>query len=169
MDLRPIVRQLILALLRQEEGSSAGVADRLIVDIGVDLLQIVPGRVSTEVDAHLSHDTQATIEKAHRIVGLYKERGIDTSRIYIKVASTWAGVQACKALEAEGINCNCTLIFSFAQARTSWHFSRQSPIRHVLRSAVWLRECTKPHDKAVRRSTVLLPLDVACAHVWLWM
>ena len=92
-------------------------ADRLIVDIGADLLNYIPGRISTEVDAHLSYDTQATIDKAHRIVGLYKEAGIDTGRIYIKVASTWEGVQACKALEAEGINCNCTLIFSFAQVR----------------------------------------------------
>jgi transaldolase len=96
---------------------SAGVADRLIVDIGCDLLKIVPGRVSTEVDAHFSHDAQATIDKGRRIAALYKERGVDPSRIYVKVASTWAGVQACKQLESEGINCNCTLIFSFAQVR----------------------------------------------------
>jgi len=76
----------------------------------------VPGYVSTEVDARLSFDTDATIAKARRIIDLYKEMGIDKSRILIKIASTWEGIQACKVLEKEGITCNCTLIFSKAQA-----------------------------------------------------
>eukprot|EP01024_Parvocaulis_polyphysoides_P072858 TRINITY_DN930_c0_g1_i6.p1 TRINITY_DN930_c0_g1~~TRINITY_DN930_c0_g1_i6.p1 ORF type:complete len:368 (+),score=59.58 TRINITY_DN930_c0_g1_i6:675-1778(+) len=105
------------------EGSSgtperpwSGVADRLIVNMGAEVLEIVPGRVSTEVDAHLSYDTDATIAKAKRIVGLYKSKGIDTSRLYIKIASTWEGIQACAQLQSEGIDCNMTLLFSFAQA-----------------------------------------------------
>eukprot|EP01026_Neomeris_dumetosa_P054252 TRINITY_DN4875_c0_g1_i7.p1 TRINITY_DN4875_c0_g1~~TRINITY_DN4875_c0_g1_i7.p1 ORF type:complete len:407 (-),score=51.28 TRINITY_DN4875_c0_g1_i7:735-1850(-) len=102
------------------EGTSerpySGVVDRLIVNMGCEVLKIVPGRVSTEVDAHLSYDTEATIAKAKRIIGLYADKGIDTSRVYIKIASTWEGIQACAQLQQEGIDCNLTLLFSFAQA-----------------------------------------------------
>lgn len=76
----------------------------------------MPGYVSTEVDARLSFDTDATVAKARKIIALYQEMGIDKSRILIKIASTWEGIQACKVLEAEGITCNCTLIFSKVQA-----------------------------------------------------
>lgn len=91
--------------------------DRLLVEFGAEILKIVPGRVSTEVDARFSFDTKATIEKALHIIELYKDMGIDKSRVLIKIASTWEGIQAAKVLEADyGIHCNLTLLFSFVQA-----------------------------------------------------
>jgi len=91
--------------------------DRLLVEFGKEILKIVPGRVSTEVDARLSFDTQATISKAQHIINLYKELGISKDRILIKIASTWEGIQAAKELETKhGIHCNLTLLFSFVQA-----------------------------------------------------
>lgn len=92
-------------------------SDKLAVTFGCEILKIVPGRVSTEVDAKLSFDKRATIEKARRLVALYEEAGIGTDRILIKMASTWEGIQAAEELEKEGINCNLTLLFGFAQAR----------------------------------------------------
>jgi transaldolase len=90
--------------------------DRLLVNFGCEILKIVPGRVSTEVDAGLSFDLEATLAKAHRLIGLYEEAGIDRERILIKIASTWEGIRAAEQLEQEGIHCNLTLLFSFAQA-----------------------------------------------------
>jgi transaldolase len=92
-------------------------ADKLAVNIGLEILKLVPGRISTEVDARLSFDKAGSIAKAHKLIRLYQEAGIDKSRILIKLASTWEGICAAKELEAEGINCNLTLLFSFAQAR----------------------------------------------------
>ena len=92
-------------------------ADKLAVNIGVEILKLVPGKVSTEVDARLSFDKTASIAKAQKLIKLYQEAGIDKSRILIKLASTWEGVCAAKQLEQSGINCNLTLLFSFAQAR----------------------------------------------------
>lgn len=84
---------------------------------GCEILKIVPGRVSTEVDARLSFDTNASVEKALKYISLYKQFGIDKSRILIKLASTWEGIQAAQILENEhGVHCNLTLLFSFAQA-----------------------------------------------------
>jgi transaldolase len=91
--------------------------DYLSVLIGEKLLSIIPGRVSTEVDARLSFDTAKTVTKARKLISLYQSIGIDKSRILIKMASTWEGIQAAEILEKEGINCNLTLLFSFAQAR----------------------------------------------------
>lgn len=91
--------------------------DKLAVDIGVEILKTVPGRVSTEVDARLSFDRGMCIAKARKLIALYQERGIDKSRILIKLASTWEGIKAAEALEKEHINTNLTLLFSFAQAR----------------------------------------------------
>ncbi|WVW81613.1 transaldolase [Kwoniella bestiolae CBS 10118] len=90
--------------------------DRLLVEFGSEILKIIPGRVSTEVDAKFSFDTQATINKAHQIIDLYKENGISKDRILIKIASTYEGIQAAKKLEEEGIHCNLTLLFGFGQA-----------------------------------------------------
>ena len=90
--------------------------DKLAVNFGLKILDIVPGRVSTEVDARLSFDTSATIAKAHELIALYEENGISRERILIKIASTWEGIQAAESLEKEGIHCNLTLLFSFAQA-----------------------------------------------------
>lgn len=92
------------------------ITDRLAVNFGAELTKIVPGRVSTEVDADLSFDTDATVAKAKRIIEDYASRGIDKSRILIKVASTWEGFRAVERLQKEGIDCNMTLIFSLAQA-----------------------------------------------------
>jgi len=92
-------------------------SDDLAVSIGHAIQQIVPGYVSTEVDARLSFDTQATIAKAHRLVERYDQAGADTSRLLIKIASTWEGIQAAAALEKVGIKCNLTLLFGFEQAQ----------------------------------------------------
>ncbi|MDG2915546.1 transaldolase [Bisgaard Taxon 10/6] len=91
--------------------------DKLAVNIGLEILKLVPGRISTEVDARLSYDTQGTIEKARKIIALYNEAGVTNDRILIKIASTWQGIRAAEVLEKEGINCNLTLLFSQAQAR----------------------------------------------------
>jgi len=90
--------------------------DEVIVRFGLEILKVVPGRVSTEVDARLSFDTAATIARAHHLIGLYERAGIARERVLIKVAATWEGIQAARALEREGIHCNLTLLFSFCQA-----------------------------------------------------
>lgn len=99
-----------------EQGLLDNMTDRLAVEIGREILNIIPGKISTEVDARLSFDTQATLERACKLIGLYAEAGIGKERILIKIASTWEGIQAARQLEQEGINCNLTLLFSFAQA-----------------------------------------------------
>ena len=94
--------------------------DKLAVNIGLEILKLVPGRVSTEVDARLSYDTEATVTKARKLIALYEAAGItgiNKNRILIKIASTWQGIRAAEILEKEGINCNLTLLFSEAQAR----------------------------------------------------
>jgi transaldolase len=95
---------------------SVAFMDRLFIDFGSEILKIVPGRVSTEVDAGLSFDTDATVAKARKLIGMYKEAGIKPDRVLIKIASTWEGIRAAEQLEREGIHCNLTLLFSFAQA-----------------------------------------------------
>ena len=91
--------------------------DKLAVLIGQEILNIVPGRVSTEVDARLSFDQQASIARARKLIDLYEQNGIGRDRILIKLASTWEGIQAAAVLEKDNINCNLTLLFSFAQAQ----------------------------------------------------
>jgi len=95
----------------------ADASDKLAVLIGKEIVGVIPGRISTEVDARLSFDTSATVAKARKLVGMYAEEGISKDRILIKIASTWEGIQAAEILEKEGIQCNLTLLFSFAQAR----------------------------------------------------
>ncbi|MCJ2141779.1 transaldolase [Methylobacterium sp. E-066] len=92
------------------------VADRLAVSVGVELTKLVPGRVSTEVDANLSFNTDRTLEKARAIVRAYDERGVSRDRVLIKIASTWEGIQAARVLQREGVDCNLTLLFSLVQA-----------------------------------------------------
>ncbi|WP_437511189.1 transaldolase [Sorangium sp. So ce1099] len=100
-----------------EPGDAVSLAfDRLAVDFGLRILKIIPGRVSTEVDARLSYDTQATIEKGRRIIRLYEEAGVSRERVLIKIASTWEGIRAAEVLEKEGIHCNLTLLFGLHQA-----------------------------------------------------
>ncbi|CED57129.1 transaldolase B [Aliivibrio wodanis] len=91
--------------------------DMLAVSIGKEILKVVPGRISTEVDACLSYDTEGSIAKARQLIKMYNDAGITNDRILIKLASTWEGIRAAEVLEKEGINCNLTLLFSFAQAR----------------------------------------------------
>ncbi len=95
----------------------ANATDKLAVLIGQEILRIIPGRVSTEVDARLSFDRQASIDKARKLIDLYERDGVERQRILIKIAATWEGIQAAAQLEKEGINCNLTLLFSFAQAQ----------------------------------------------------
>ncbi|MBL4680840.1 MAG: transaldolase [Pseudomonadales bacterium] len=94
----------------------ANCADKFAISIGSEILKIIPGRVSTEVDSRLSFDTQGTIDKAKRLIGLYENEGISKDRILIKMASSWEGIRAAEQLEKEGINCNLTLLFGFSQA-----------------------------------------------------
>lgn len=105
---------------RQQGGSSEArldaAMDKLAVNFGQKITETVPGYVSTEADACLSFDTHATVKKAHRLLELYDGAGVDTSRILVKIAATWEGIQAARQLEAEGIKCNLTLLFGFNQA-----------------------------------------------------
>ncbi len=105
----------------KDAGASATVEtiiDRVLISFGKEILKIVPGRVSTEVDARLSFDTQGTLDKARELIALYEADGVPRERILIKIASTWEGIAAATALQKEGINCNLTLMFSLAQAVT---------------------------------------------------
>jgi transaldolase len=96
--------------------STSDIIDRLLVTFGLEILKIVPGRVSSEVDARLSFDREATLEKARGVIALYEKTGVKRERILIKIASTWEGIKAAEQLQKEGINCNLTLLFSFPQA-----------------------------------------------------
>ena len=100
----------------QTEDQVNYIADQLTIAFGIELTKIVPGYVSTEVDSDLSFNTDATVEKAKQIINSYEQSGVPKNRILIKIAGTWEGIQAVKKLEAEGISCNCTLIFSLTQA-----------------------------------------------------
>ncbi|PZW46485.1 transaldolase [Pseudomonas sp. URMO17WK12:I2] len=108
-------------LLKQAVAASNGdvdlASDRFGVTVGREILQVIPGRISTEVDARLSFDTQATLSRAKRLVELYEEAGVSRERILIKIASTWEGIRAAEQLEKSGVQTNLTLLFSFAQAR----------------------------------------------------
>ena len=94
----------------------ANCCDRFAVDVGREILNIIPGRISTEVDARLSFDTDATIQRAEKLIGMYEDAGIGRERILIKTASTWEGIRAAEQLERQNINCNLTLLFGFSQA-----------------------------------------------------
>ncbi|MCS3506689.1 transaldolase [Achromobacter sp. AGC78] len=110
-------RPLLEHTVRDHPGASAPeLVDRLLVAFGRAILNIVPGRVSTEVDARLSFDTRATIERARGLIALYEAAGVPRERVLIKIASTWEGIQAARALQAEGVRCNLTLLFSLPQA-----------------------------------------------------
>ena len=113
----PEYRPLLDKAVADNKGSSIlEIIDALLVSFGTEILKIVPGRVSTEVDARLSFDTPGTIAKANTLSALYKKAGIPQERILIKIAATWEGIKAAEQLEKNGIRCNLTLLFSFAQA-----------------------------------------------------
>ncbi|MEX1034224.1 MAG: transaldolase [Cellvibrionaceae bacterium] len=112
----PQYSELVAQAITAGRGNAAAASDHLAVAIGKEILGIIPGRVSTEVDARLSFNVPGSIDKAKHLIGLYEKVGVDRSRILIKLASTWEGIRAAELLEKEDINCNLTLLFSFAQA-----------------------------------------------------
>jgi len=120
---KPAYKHLVEKAVEEHKGSSLSgqalmdsVLDRILILFGLEILKIVPGRVSTEVDARLSFDTEGTVAKAHHLISEYAKEGISKDRILIKIASTWEGIKAAEILEKEGIHCNLTLLFSFPQA-----------------------------------------------------
>jgi len=119
------------------------VIDNVLVNFGLEILKIVPGRVSTETDARLSFDTTGTIAKARQLIRLYEAQGIDRNRILIKIASTWEGIHAAELLEREGIHCNLTLLFSFAQAVVCAEAGVQLVSPFVGRILDWYKATTK--------------------------
>ncbi|HWV15192.1 MAG TPA: transaldolase [Cellvibrio sp.] len=118
----PQYQDLVAAAISSTKGIAnsaerlSATGDQLAVSLGSEILKLIPGRISTEVDARLSFDTKASIAKAHRLIELYAKGGVDKSRVLIKLASTWEGIRAAEVLEKEGINCNLTLLFNFNQA-----------------------------------------------------
>lgn len=135
------------AALAEREGMHGpalieSVIDHLLVLFGKEILEIIPGRVSTEVDARLSFDTRGTVEKAHHIVDIYRRQGVDPDRVLVKVASTWEGLLAARQLEQEGIRCNLTLLFSLVQAVTAAEFGATLISPFVGRILDWYREHT---------------------------
>jgi transaldolase len=109
----PLLKQTVAA---HRGAPLAGIVDEVLVRFGLEILKVVPGRVSTEVDARLSFDSAATVARARHLIGLYETAGIGRDRVLIKIAATWEGIQAARALEREGIHCNLTLLFAFCQA-----------------------------------------------------
>lgn len=118
-EYRPLIDQAIKEHKGNDLSGQAltdAVLDRILILFGLEILKIVPGRVSTEVDARLSFDTQGTVDKALQLIAAYEKEGISRDRVLIKIASTWEGIKAAEILEKQGIHCNLTLLFSFAQA-----------------------------------------------------
>lgn len=118
-EYRPIIEEVVASFRNSElkgEELTAALMNKVIVAFGLEILKRVPGRVSSEVDARLSFDTEATVQKAREIMALYEEAGVSRDRVLIKIASTWEGIQAARILEQEGIHCNLTLLFSLVQA-----------------------------------------------------
>ena len=114
---KPEYQPLFAATVQAHKGEPVGdIMNHVLVAFGSEILKIIPGRVSAEVDARLSFDTEATVEKAKTVIALFEAKGIDRERILIKIAATWEGIQAAKILEAQGIHTNLTLMFSLAQA-----------------------------------------------------
>ena len=120
---KPEYKHLVEQAVNEHKGSDLkdcalieSIIDRILILFGLEILKIVPGRVSTEVDARLSFDTAGTVAKARHLIALYEKEGISKDRILIKMASTWEGIRAAEELEREGIHCNLTLLFAFAQA-----------------------------------------------------
>ncbi|MFP6800744.1 MAG: transaldolase [Pseudomonas sp.] len=113
----PGYSELLKSAVSASNGDLGLACDHFGVAVGGEILKIIPGRISTEVDARLSFDTQATLSRAERLIGLYEQAGISRERVLIKIASTWEGIRAAEQLEKAGIQCNLTLLFTFAQAQ----------------------------------------------------
>ena len=112
-EYRPLLEK---AIANAPDASIDGIIDSLLIAFGVEILKFVPGRVSTEIDAALSFDTEATVAKGRELIALYEAAGVSRERVLIKIASTWEGIRAAEILEKDGIHCNLTLLFSFCQA-----------------------------------------------------
>ena len=118
-DYKNLVEKAIAGVKKlnlSREATAARVVDELLILFGLEILKIIPGRVSTETDASLSFDVQGLVAKAHQFISMYEQNGIGRERLLIKIASTWEGIRAAEVLQKEGINCNMTLLFSLAQA-----------------------------------------------------
>jgi transaldolase len=150
---RPLIDQAVAELKGSSLSADAlveSVIDRILILFGKEILKIVPGRVSTEVDARLSFDTAGTVAKARQIIAMYEKDGISRDRILIKIASTWEGIQAAATLQKEGINCNLTLLFSLAQAIACAEAGVKLISPFVGRILDWYKATTKkdyaPHE-----------------------
>ncbi|RZI82991.1 MAG: transaldolase [Rubrivivax sp.] len=138
---KPDYAPLLADAVAAHRGESLdAIVDRVLVRFGQEILKVVPGRVSTEVDARLSFDTAATLARARRIVALYEAAGVDRSRVLVKIASTWEGIQAARELERDGIHCNLTLLFSFCQAQACGDASVQLISPFVGRIYDWYKK-----------------------------
>ena len=114
---KPEYRPLLEKAVAESNGASVeDIVDRLLIGFGVEILKLIPGRVSTEIDAALSFDTEATVAKGRELIALYEAAGVKRERVLIKIASTWEGIRAAEILEKDGIRCNLTLLFSLCQA-----------------------------------------------------
>ncbi len=141
---KPEYRPLLDKVVRDHpRAATAEVIDRVLVDFGMEILKIIPGRVSTEVDATLSFDTAGTIAKGRELIRLYEEAGAGRERVLIKIASTWEGVRAAQVLQQEGIRCNMTLLFSLAQAIACAEAGAQLISPFVGRIYDWFKKTTK--------------------------
>jgi len=145
----PRYRPVVDAALAQAGGDPQAVIDRLFVGFGCEILRHIAGRVSTEVDARLSFDIEATLAKAERLVALYAEAGVARERVLIKVAATWEGIRAAERLEKKGIHCNLTLLFSFAQALACAEAGVTLISPFVGRIYDWHRQARKVDDIAL--------------------
>src|ERR1700682_3305662 len=145
----PRWRHLLDESIRQSGGEPGAAMDRLFVLFGQEILKHVAGRVSTEVDARLSFDIEGSLQKARKLIQLYEKAGVSRSRVLIKLASTWEGIQAAERLEREGIHCNMTLIFSFAQAAACADAGVTLISPFVGRIYDWYRQSRKVDDIAI--------------------
>ncbi len=138
-EYQPLLAQ---AVAQNAGKSSDEIIDQLLISFGIKILEIVPGRVSTETDARLSFDTEATVAKGRQLIALYEAAGISRERILIKIASTWEGIRAAEILEKEGIRCNMTLLFSLAQAAACAEAGAQLISPFVGRIYDWFKKQT---------------------------
>jgi transaldolase len=163
-------RVLLDEVLRDHRGAATQtVTDHLLIRFGREILNIVPGRVSTEVDARLSFDTQATIAKARDLIGLYQAAGIDRQRVLIKIASTWEGISAAQVLQREGIACNMTLLFCLPQAIACAHAKAQLISPFVGRILDWYKKNTGQdysgaNDPGVQSVKMIYAYYKKCGH-----
>jgi transaldolase len=138
-DYKPLLEQAV----RDHGGKPVGeIVDRLLIAFGLEILKLVPGRISTETDARLSFDTQGTIDKGRALIALYEAAGIPRERVLIKIASTWEGIRAAEVLQKEGIRCNMTLLFSLPQAIACAQANAQLISPFVGRIYDWYKKST---------------------------